>query len=464
VRILTAHAAKGLEWDLVAVIGVQEGVWPDLRLRGSLLGSEQLVDVAAGRQSSTAARLSALLDEERRLFYVATSRARAHLLVTAVDASTSGSGGEEQPSRFLHEIAESGVDRRPDDPAGVAMDDSVAGDVARGVLRRPMTLPALVAELRAYAADRAQPPGRRQAAATQLAELAGAAVAGADPDQWWGLRALSDDGALVGTGQHVRVSPSTVDSVLRCGLRWLLERHGGSEPPSAKQGIGNLVHAAAMLVEERIDPSAVRAFVSDRFGAIELPAVWLGDRERMRAEKMVDKFLVWLAENPRHQLAIEKEFECLLAPQATAGDVSGASVAPAALLKGRVDRLEMDEHGRLVVVDLKTGASAPTAEEAAAHPQLAAYQVAVSAGAFDAGHESGGAEIVALGTTSAKASVRVQAALGEAVEPGWARALVDQAAAAMAASAFRAVVNDSCVYCGVRTSCPVSGKGRQVTQ
>ena len=51
VRLLTAHAAKGLEWDLVAVAGVQEGIWPDLRLRGSLLGSERLVDVLAGRSA-----------------------------------------------------------------------------------------------------------------------------------------------------------------------------------------------------------------------------------------------------------------------------------------------------------------------------------------------------------------------------------------------------------------------------
>ena len=51
VPILTAHASKGLEWDLVCVAGVQEGSWPDLRRRGSLLGAEQLVDLAAGRSS-----------------------------------------------------------------------------------------------------------------------------------------------------------------------------------------------------------------------------------------------------------------------------------------------------------------------------------------------------------------------------------------------------------------------------
>jgi superfamily I DNA/RNA helicase len=35
--VLTAHAASGQEWEVVAIPGVQEGVWPDLRLRGSLL-------------------------------------------------------------------------------------------------------------------------------------------------------------------------------------------------------------------------------------------------------------------------------------------------------------------------------------------------------------------------------------------------------------------------------------------
>ena len=39
VRILTAHRSKGLEWEVVVVAGVQEDTWPDLRLRGSLLGA-----------------------------------------------------------------------------------------------------------------------------------------------------------------------------------------------------------------------------------------------------------------------------------------------------------------------------------------------------------------------------------------------------------------------------------------
>ena len=45
VSLLTPQGAAGRTWSFVVVAGVQEGVWPDLRLRGSLLGSERLVDV-----------------------------------------------------------------------------------------------------------------------------------------------------------------------------------------------------------------------------------------------------------------------------------------------------------------------------------------------------------------------------------------------------------------------------------
>ena len=53
VRVLTAHRSKGLEWDVVVVAGVQEEVWPDLRLRGSLLGADELAD-ATGATGATA--------------------------------------------------------------------------------------------------------------------------------------------------------------------------------------------------------------------------------------------------------------------------------------------------------------------------------------------------------------------------------------------------------------------------
>ncbi|MFG3707313.1 ATP-dependent helicase [Micromonospora sp. NPDC047670] len=510
VRLLTAHAAKGLEWDLVAVAGVQEGVWPDLRLRGSLLGSERLVDVLAGRAAGagTVATLvgqtSALLDEERRLFHVAVTRARRRLLVSAVaSAAVGGDDHEEQPSRFLYELGPtdstppdddappppagpdgagptpagptpggdptaggSGADRprsgavaeRPGDGGVAAAEEEPDRPGTLPVSRPPraLTLPALVAELRTAVSDPAASYARRQAAAAELARLAAAGVAGAHPDDWWGLRQLSDDRPLVEEGEPVRVTPSGMESALRCSLRWLLERHGGSAPASAAQGVGNLVHAAAMLAEDAsVDRGALLDYVAARFDAIELAARWMVGPERVRAEAMVDKLLRWLAANPRRLLAIEHEFAVRL-------DDPHRPVE----LAGRVDRLEVDADGRLVVIDLKTGKStAVTANDLAEHPQLGAYQAAVEAGAFaEFGEESGGAALVQLGTGAKDAKEQSQPPAGEGPEAGWATALVRRTADTMAAATFAAVANSKCRVCPVRTSCPVSGQGRQVVE
>jgi superfamily I DNA/RNA helicase/RecB family exonuclease len=505
VRLLTAHAAKGLEWDLVAIAGVQEGIWPDLRLRGSLLGSERLVDVLAGRgedggeAATLVGQTSAMLDEERRLFYVAATRARRRLLVSAVASASVGvADQEEQPSRFLYELGPA-VEHPDDDPAG-PIDDRAgpadggaaarrvnggagrtdgavgrvdgAAETATGAaapereapghmptIPRALTLPALVAELRTVLTDPTASPILRRAAAEELARLARAGVPGAHPDDWWGLRPLSDDRPLVDEGEPVRVTPSAVESALRCSLRWLLERHGGRAPAGAAQGVGNLVHAAAMLAEDAsVDRSTLLEYVAARFDMIELAARWLAGPERARAEAMVDKLLRWLAGNPRRLLAIEHEFAVRI-------DDPKRPIE----LTGRVDRLEVDDQGRLVVVDLKTGRSTVVnASDIAEHPQLGAYQAAVEAGAFadlGVGTESGGAALVQLGTATKEAREQVQPpASGTGEEEGWARAMVRRTAETMAAATFSAVANATCRVCPVRTSCPVSGQGRQVVE
>ena len=431
VRILTAHAAKGLEWDVVLIPGVQEGIWPDLRLRGSVLGSEQLVDVLAGRELNAVGQTAALLDEERRLFYVAATRARRQLIVTAVASGD----GEEQPSRFLSELSGEDPDESPMPTR----------------LPRALTLPALVAELRSALLDPATTAVRRRTAAAHLAQLAEAGVTGADPDDWWGLPGLSDDRPLHDDGQPVSVTPSTVESVRRCSLRWLLERHGGGARPTPEQGVGNLVHAAAMLATDaQVDRATLIEYVAGRFDEIELSARWLAGRERQRAEDMIDKLVGWVATNPRGLAAIEKEFLVNL------DDVTR--------IKGRVDRLEIDEQGRLVIVDLKTGKTTSVTEaELSEHPQLGAYQAAIEAGAFpEFGDESGGAALVQLGS-HANVKEQEQPPLSEAGDPSWAATMVKRTAATMAAATFQAVANSKCRTCPVRTSCPVDGKGRKVT-
>ncbi|WP_258038703.1 ATP-dependent helicase, partial [Streptomyces sp. SM12] len=141
VRLMTAHRAKGLEWPLVVVAGVQEGLWPDLRRRGSLLEADRIGPDGLADPLTPAA----LLAEERRLFYVAATRARDRLIVTAVRAGDDG----DQPSRFLTEL-------------GVEPEDVSSRP------RRPLSVAALVAELRATTVDPEAPTALRHAAAMDL--------------------------------------------------------------------------------------------------------------------------------------------------------------------------------------------------------------------------------------------------------------------------------------------------------
>ena len=168
------------------------------RLAGPAAARQRARLGAAGRRrgrpgatrpgTAVAARSAALLDEERRLFYVAATRARRCLLVTAVDPSSDRQRrrGAAQPVP-----GRAGRDGRPRDRTSSSRADAdrARAGVRPGELPRPLTLPALVAELRAAVADPATPERRRRAAAAELARLAAAGVPGADPDEWWGLRA-----------------------------------------------------------------------------------------------------------------------------------------------------------------------------------------------------------------------------------------------------------------------------------
>jgi superfamily I DNA/RNA helicase/RecB family exonuclease len=450
VAVLTAHRAKGLEWDLVVVAGVQEGTWPDVRIRGSLLSMDELVEaVAAGEatgqaagaadtapagrapvDTAAAALASKLLDEERRLFYVAVTRARCQLIVTAVG----GADAEERPSRFLAELA--GDDIEPEQVTGPG--------------RRWLSLPALTAELRRAAADGALSGPVRRAAAAQLARLAGAGVRGASPRHWYALTELSTSGPV--TDRPVRLSPSQVENFTRCGLRWMLESAAGVSTPGVLRHFGIVIHAAAALAADGTDDADITKRIDEAWHHLDFGSTWYSAKQRDQAERMVRKFLDWHRANPRQLIAIEKDL------RVSVGEVE---------ITGRVDRLERDADGTAIVVDLKTGSSRPGDEDLDRHPQLGVYQLAVMLGAFEEMGltRPGGAELVQVGRAglSARARVQRQGSLTADPEPGWAQDLVETVATGMAGSVFTAKVNPGCRVCPVAACCPVHERGGQVS-
>ncbi|PRX65593.1 DNA helicase/exodeoxyribonuclease V beta subunit [Nonomuraea fuscirosea] len=432
VRVLTAHRSKGLEWDVVVVAGVQEGVWPDLRLRGSMLGVEDLVEVVEGAKPNAASLASKLLAEERRLFYVAATRARRRLVVTAVG----GEDTDERPSRFLSELMPGAVE-------SATVDDRA----------RWLTMSALVADLRSAVTDPTRPAVVRRRAARQLARLAAAGVQGAHPNDWYALTPISDDRPLSWPGDIVNISPSAVESFTKCGLRWLLETAVGAAGTSTAQGLGNIIHALAVLAATDLPSEDLLGDRLDQiWNELDFGGVWYNRKQRQVAEQMIGKFLRWHKENPRELVALEEAFT--------------AMVSEGVQIKGRVDRVERDSENRAVIIDLKTGGSKPKAGDLDRHPQLGVYQLAALLGAF-ARHgmtEPGGAALLQLGKAAGKhdALEQQQGALADDKDPGWAKDLVDTVAIGMSGPFFQAKVNDGCRTCAARASCPVNDNGGQV--
>nr|WP_203719701.1 ATP-dependent DNA helicase [Streptomyces anulatus] len=448
VRLMTAHRSKGLEWRLVVVAGVQEGVWPDLRRRGSLLEADRI-----GRDGlAEPLTPGALLAEERRLFYVAATRARDRLVVTAVKAPADDG---DQPSRFLTEL---GVEPR---------------DVT-GRPRRPLAVAALVAELRATTVDPAASDALRDAAAHRLARLAALTddegqplVPAAHPYRWWGLEEPTRSAVpLRDRDQPVTLSGSALDQLANtCALQWFLGREVKADAPAtAAQGFGNVVHVLADEVASGRTPADLDVLMErldSVWNGLAFDAPWKSEQEKDHARAALERFLHWhvLDRGGRTPAASEHDFDVTL----EAGEY-------AVRIRGSMDRVEQDAEGRAYVVDFKTGKGAPTKDEVAAHPQLAVYQLAVREGAVDEVFdgerpEAGGAELVQLRQPAPKkeggdAFPKVQAQEPPAGE--WVSDLLATAAGKVLDERFTPTTGAHCSHCTFRASCSAQPEGRQV--
>jgi superfamily I DNA/RNA helicase/RecB family exonuclease len=435
VVVLSAHAALGREWELVVLAGVQEGLWPNTVPRGGVLGTQHLVDVLDGIDEPGVSTRAPVLADERRLLVAALGRARSRVLVTAVD----GDGDDGAiPSSFCDEVM------------AFATDAGVDGPELPAPVRAPRVLApaAVVGRLRALvcAPDGDVEDDVRACAAAQLARLAQAGVPGAAPEQWHSATAASTGEPLWSGDEHVvTMSPSTLQTLVDCPLRWLLERHGGRDGRDVRSALGSLVHALAA------DPSASKEKMLAELERVwaELPfdAEWHSANELERHRAMVATFAQWRAQT-RHELTeagSEVDVDGVLATDAD---------GPAVRVRGRVDRLERDAEGRLVVVDLKTGKTPVSKDDAQRHAQLAMYQLAIADGLVPDGTQPGGGRLVYLGKPGAAgATERAQDALTPEACGEW-RANVRQAAADSRGPEFTARVNEGCTHCSVRAMCP----------
>lgn len=478
VSVLTVAACAGRQWEFVAVLGIDDGVWPNLRLRDSLTQTGLLTDIVSQRIADTVnlASLTASLDpqalaqaraqicsDEMRLLVAAMSRANSQLWLGAVN------GGEQGPSSFFNYLSrQSDIPVEPIQPGGAY---TLRGLVA--TLRRQLML-----ELK-----RNDGAGASQIAAL-LAALAQRGVPGADPRSWLGIAGASqfltelpaqlESQDRLGTqvarcavvalkqlqAQRVnqarqrgaRLSPSDVENIETCPLRWYLQRHGGSPASSSAQQIGALIHWLAQQGQEHglSREQLLDLFYRER-ASLQLPGGWYGRQENQRVEKMVENLALYLANSPAN---MQVEVECPVRAQVEL-EVDGAPLK--IKISGRADRLEHTSQG-IDVIDFKTGASVDSAG-AQTNAQLATYRVALQA----RGENVHGGALIMLGKENKKAQVDAltypgsrELAPSDYLETGqgWDTDLISAAARDSLGPSYQARTGEHCRHCAYQDFCP----------
>ena len=381
---------------------------------------------------------------------------------------------------------------------------------------------------------------RLDAASRTLARLANAQAPGAAPDEWWGLLPLSsteplfahrpadhaepgensgDDGEeqTENPGRRtIALSPSRLETIHSSPLDWLVSAARAEAQTDLSRSLGTLVHAIAeeyptgtleelqTALDERISSLGVPARKDDETDEEYRERVpWESYALYERAKRMILRLSYYYRQHMGdagwQNLGVEGSFAVRVpVPFDPAGEVGELD----ALLTGRVDRLEgtapaEDGTRRYAIVDLKTGKSKPSGSEMETHPQLAAYQIAVEAGAgeqleeryraeaaaLEAGESlpdarpqeleytgytgrSGGAALVQLGASGvndeSKTRLQIQPALTE--HDSWAAELVQHAAELIAGAQVQARHREGGYGCRLPEICPICTRGRQVTQ
>ncbi|ERG69278.1 ATP-dependent DNA helicase [Segniliparus rugosus] len=367
VQVLTVHAAKGLEWDVVAVAHLVKGVFPTGRARSTWVGDLTELppdDLGPLTSSQDRAELQEMLraereaakevadEEERRLGYVAVTRAKQTLLLSG-HWWAEGVERALGPSAFLVEwrdaLAEQGgmPDVWAESPAGEAA-NPLLGE-AEGVLwpadpllgRRPsvergadLVRAALAAEASSASFAAADPEDRD-------AELFAAAEA---------LIAEREAAAERAAAERSGLTVSDVVGLVVDPAEFARERaRRGPRPPAREAQAGTDFHEwvrSWYLSEELL-------------GLDELPGAaddgW-ESAERGHAPRLRQMFLdsPWAARSP---VAVETPFELNL---------------DGVLVRGRIDAVFAQPGGGYVVVDWKTGRADPRKARA----QLSVYRLA----------------------------------------------------------------------------------------
>jgi len=430
VNVLSFHAAKGKEWDVVAVCGCVEGQIPKGRRAQGLFDPYSLDDLSAAERR---ARNDA---EDRRVFYVATTRARQRCLVT----TSPGPTRKGQPSRFVAELV------------GALPEVEQTADLP------PLTFSEAAARARQVLGDPRRSAAERLAALLVVARICALdpSCSAANPSEWW-WRWDWTEGALPINEQRaesdsevpkdkLRTSYSRIGEYQKCGLKYLLGVVLGLDPETShNMAFGTWIHKIFEEIEQHeiVNEEQMWARYEELFDDSFFPKQAIARQFRQDGRMMLDRYVRFL--EPGRALLAERKFRV---------DLDGH------VITGRIDRVDKKGNG-VLVSDYKTSRHEMGWNDVKKSLQLAIYYLAAKADPEIAQHgEPVGMQLVypAKLYRNNKVSVRCQT-------PEQAQEVIAELPAlldSVLAEDFRPNPEADCMFCKFKPLCPLWAEGKEL--
>jgi len=440
VEILSFHAAKGKQWDVVCVAGCVEGAIPKGRRAQGLFDPYFLDGL------SESDRLRRNEAEDRRVFYVALTRASRRCIVSASPGPTR----KGSPSRFVAEIA------------------GVMPDIEARPESLPLTFSEAAARCRRVLADTSASPAERIAALATVARICAQdpGCTTARPGEWW-WRWDWSEGAIPINAQRaeadddlppdkLRTSYSRISNYDNCGLQYLLSVVLGLDSETShNMAFGTWLHQIFEDCEkEPTDEQKKsgrrrlrnRAAVFERyeelFDETVFPNRAIARQFKHDGEVMLTRFIEKL--NPGEALLVEQSF---------AVDFEGHRI------RGRIDRVTRAGKG-VLVSDYKTSRHPIRFDEVGDSLQLAIYYLAAKADPDIAalGEPVGMQLVYPAKTYYDDVAVRVQ-------KPEQAEKVLErlpQLIERVLEEDFRPSPTADCMWCKFKPLCPLWAQGQEL--
>jgi RecB family exonuclease len=417
VRVISAHRAQGVEFELALVPGCLEGEFPSLAHRFPLIDLDRVVAPMSPSQ-----RLQQRLAEERALFRLAVSRAPRTILFASESASARN---PRTPSRFPTRL---GVEWSPGERAALAS----------------TSLRAMETMLRRRLSDPSAPAPER------LAALSALPMIDANPGSWWGRLDWTDPELPLFDGD-IRTSYSRLSVLQNCPLEYLYQVELGLDPEQTHQmWLGSVVHAVIDRVQkgeiERTE-EAVLAELNAHWTRGIFPNRAIEHRRRLDAESMLRR---WLDHEQAKPVRSEVKFTFPIKQ----GE-----------LRGRIDAVFQMANGHLRVVDYKTSRYPISKEAAKEDLQLAAYYLAVKRDEdLSSLGEPGMLQLAYLGKESREEGFARRGVSPSTIESydEWVEQTLEDLADRVRAEDFAPNPEADCQWCSFKTICPVWPQGAEV--